>query len=305
MDKLKGNVNTIGKIAYVPQQAWLRNCTLRDNILFGQPYDRKKYQKIVKACALEADIEMLPAGDKTEIGEKGINLSGGQKQRISLARAVYSDSDVFLFDDPLSAVDSHVGKHIFDEVIGPHGILKRKTTILVTHGVVFLPQVDSIYVMKEGEITESGTYKELFEASGEFSEFLHHHAKEEQEKKDISRSFSRSDSSKSEAESVTSSGSIRSRHSVHSKAEPKDDGKLIQKEGAETGNVKSTVYKRYIQSIGLKSSVACLIFSISFQTFQICGNLWLTKWSNDPEASNSKRDMYIGVYGAFGLSQGE
>lgn len=314
MDKRKGTVNTVGKIAYVPQQAWLRNCTLRENIIFGLPYDKKKYQKVVNACALKADIEMLSAGDKTEIGEKGINLSGGQKQRISLARAVYSDSDVYLFDDPLSAVDSHVGKHIFDEVIGPKGILARKTKVLVTHGVVFLPQVHNIYVMKDGEITENGTYKELFEASGEFSEFLHNHAKEELEKEEnlYSRSFSRSDS-KSDAESIASFGSIRRRknstesfYSAHSDLEIDGGGKLIQDEGAETGSVKALVYKRYLKSIGFNSTVACLFFSIAYQAFQIYSNLWLTEWSNDAEANtdHSKRDMYIGVYGALGLGQG-
>lgn len=179
MDKMKGFVNTVGKVAYVPQQAWIRNCTFRDNILFGLPYDRKKYNQVINACALKADIDILSAGDQTEIGEKGINLSGGQKQRISLARAAYSDSDIFLFDDPLSAVDSHVGKHIFEEVVGPSGILAGKTKILVTHGIVFLPQVDNIYVLKDGEISESGTYKELLAKKGAFSDFLMQHINEE------------------------------------------------------------------------------------------------------------------------------
>lgn len=102
---------------------------------------------------------MLPGGDQTEIGEKGINLSGGQKQRISLARAVYNQADLYLLDDPLSAVDSHVGKHIFEKVIGPSGILAGKTRILVTHGITYLPQMDTIHVIKGGEITESGTYR--------------------------------------------------------------------------------------------------------------------------------------------------
>lgn len=179
MDKMSGFVNTFGKVAYVPQQAWIRNCTFKDNILFGLPYDRKKYNQVINACALKADIDILSAGDQTEIGEKGINLSGGQKQRISLARAAYSDADVYLFDDPLSAVDSHVGKHIFEEVIGPNGILAKKTKILVTHGIVFLPQVDNIYVMKDGEVSESGTYKELLDKKGAFSDFLMQHITEE------------------------------------------------------------------------------------------------------------------------------
>lgn len=181
MDKLSGRVNTVGSIAYVPQQAWIQNATLRDNILFGLEYDRKRYNRVVDACALRADIDMLSAGDQTEIGEKGINLSGGQKQRVSLARAVYSNADLYLLDDPLSAVDSHVGKHIFEEVIGPNGLLARKTRVLVTHGITFLPQTNNIYVMKLGEISESGTYQELLARKGAFAEFIIQHLQESTE----------------------------------------------------------------------------------------------------------------------------
>ncbi|KAG8328053.1 Canalicular multispecific organic anion transporter 1 [Homalodisca vitripennis] len=173
--KISGYVNTKGRIAYVPQQAWIQNATARENILFGSKVDNKKYLNTVKACALIQDFEMLPGGDSTEIGEKGINLSGGQKQRVSLARAVYNDADIYLLDDPLSAVDSHVGKHIFENVIGPTGVLKNKTRILVTHSVTFLNQVDNIVVLKAGEITEMGTFKELLAKKGEFSDFLVQH----------------------------------------------------------------------------------------------------------------------------------
>lgn len=159
MEKVKGNVNVDGRVAYVPQQAWIQNATLQDNILFGRPLNQQLYDEIVTACALDPDLAMLPGGDKTEIGEKGINLSGGQKQRVALARAVYSGADIYLFDDPLSAVDSHVGKHIFDNVLGENGILKGKTRLLVTHAIVYLPKIDDIYVMVDGEITESGSYK--------------------------------------------------------------------------------------------------------------------------------------------------
>lgn len=107
------------------------------------------------------DIFFCSGGDSTEIGEKGINLSGGQKQRVSLARAVYNDADVYFLDDPLSAVDAHVGKHIFENVIGPTGILASKTRLLVTHGITYLPNVDNIYVVKNGEISESGNLQEL------------------------------------------------------------------------------------------------------------------------------------------------
>lgn len=105
------------------------------------------------------DIDILPAGNDTEIGEKGINLSGGQKQRISLARAIYSRADIYLFDDTLSAVDAHVAKHIFDNVIGPNGILAGKTKFFVTHSLSYLPMTDKILVMKDGQIIEQGSYK--------------------------------------------------------------------------------------------------------------------------------------------------
>nr|CAD7588456.1 unnamed protein product [Timema genevievae] len=175
MDKLSGTVNTKGSIAYVPQQAWIQNATVQYNITFGQQVNNRTYHKVVSACALKADLDMLPGGDQTEIGEKGINMSGGQKQRVSLARAVYSDANIYFLDDPLSAVDSHVGKHIFEEVIGPAGLLRKKTRILVTHSITFLPSVDEIVVLKNGEVSEMGSYDQLLERKGAFAEFLVQH----------------------------------------------------------------------------------------------------------------------------------
>lgn len=159
MEKLSGSVNIDGRIAYVPQQAWIQNATLQDNILFGKPLNKKLYEKVIESCALAADLEILPGGDQTEIGEKGINLSGGQKQRISLARAVYSNAEIYIFDDPLSAVDAHVGKHIFNHLMSDKGLLRGKTRFLVTHALSYLPRVDEIHVMLDGKITESGSYK--------------------------------------------------------------------------------------------------------------------------------------------------
>jgi ABC-type multidrug transport system fused ATPase/permease subunit len=131
LHKSKGSININGTTAYVPQQAWIQNITLKENILFGKQVNETFYEQVLESCALKSDLSILPAGDKTEIGEKGINLSGGQKQRVSLARSVYSDLDIYLLDDPLSAVDAHVGKHIFESVIGPNGILKRKVNIII------------------------------------------------------------------------------------------------------------------------------------------------------------------------------
>ncbi|XP_033248599.1 multidrug resistance-associated protein 1 isoform X5 [Drosophila miranda] len=348
MEKLAGVVNTVGKMAYVPQQAWIQNATVRDNILFGQQYDRKRYNKVIDACALRADIDILSAGDLTEIGEKGINLSGGQKQRISLARAVYCDADLYLLDDPLSAVDSHVGKHIFEEVIGPKGLLARKSRILVTHGVTFLPQVDSIYVLKMGEISESGTFDQLVKNKGAFADFIIQHLQdgnaEEEELNQIKRQISSTGDvpellgsvekaiklarteSLSDSISVTSAdslmgtgsgGSLRRRtrrqnshDSVASAASLKKkqevEGKLIETEKSQTGGVDFAVYKHYIKSVGIFLSVATLVLNFVFQAFQIGSNLWLTKWANDENVGNDTglRDMYLGVYGAFGFGQG-
>ncbi|KAK3704049.1 hypothetical protein RRG08_049006 [Elysia crispata] len=179
MDKSSGTVFVRGSVAYVAQQAWIQNDTLQKNILFNKELDEQRYQKVVNACALIPDLKLLASGDQTEIGEKGINLSGGQKQRVSLARAVYADSDVYLLDDPLSAVDSHVGKQLFDEVIGPEGMLKKKTRVLVTHGISFLPQVDKIIVLVDGQVSEAGSFRELMTLNGAFAEFLRNYLNEE------------------------------------------------------------------------------------------------------------------------------
>lgn len=175
-------INVVGKVSYVPQQAWMQNSTLQYNITFGRQYNERLYERVLEACALKPDLEMLPKKDKTEIGEKGINLSGGQKQRVAMARAVYNNGDVYLLDDPLSAVDAHVGQHIFEHVIGKTGLLKNKTRVLVTHAVKHLPEVDKIVVLKDGQITESGTYKELLNKGKEFADFLVQYIQEEEDK---------------------------------------------------------------------------------------------------------------------------
>lgn len=172
MQKLAGKVNVDGKVAYMSQQAWIQNTTLRKNITFTRSFDERRYNKIIQACCLEPDIRILAGGDQTEIGERGINLSGGQKQRVALARAVYSGANILLLDDPLSAVDAHVGRKLFENVISNTGLLRNKTRILVTHRVAFLPEVDEIIVMKNNEISERGTINELVERQGAFAEFI-------------------------------------------------------------------------------------------------------------------------------------
>ncbi len=137
-----------GDLAYVQQNPWIQNKTIRDNILFGKPFEEEKYEETIRICELERDLEILPSGDFTEIGEKGINLSGGQKARISLARAVYSDKSIMLMDDPISALDANVKKKIFKNVFLEK--FKQKTRILVTHAIDFLQFVDTIIILKKG-----------------------------------------------------------------------------------------------------------------------------------------------------------
>ncbi|KAG0248347.1 hypothetical protein BGZ95_008100, partial [Linnemannia exigua] len=161
MYKYSGEVRSFGSLAYVSQTAWILNASVRDNILFGRPYDKDQYLKTIRSCALVPDFKMLVSGDKTVIGEKGINLSGGQKQRISIARAVYANADVYILDDPLSAVDAHVDHHIFKHALTT--ILADKTRILVTNGVNHLKQVDQIIVIKQGRITQDGSYDDLIQ----------------------------------------------------------------------------------------------------------------------------------------------
>ena len=143
MKRTEGDCKVYGSISYVPQEAWLLNMSLRDNIIFGSDFNETRYHQVIKVCALERDLKLMADGDKTEIGERGINLSGGQRQRISLARAVYKQSDVIFLDDPLSAVDQNVGKHIFKHCIKQY--LKGKTVVFVTHQLQVYKKFDFIF----------------------------------------------------------------------------------------------------------------------------------------------------------------
>jgi ATP-binding cassette, subfamily C (CFTR/MRP), member 1 len=161
MYKVTGEVITRGKVAYVAQQPWIMNASVKENMLFGHRYDPEFYEKTVDACALVEDFKALPDGDSTEVGEKGISLSGGQKARLALARAVYARADVYFLDDPLSAVDQHVGRHLIDNVLGPQGLLKTKTRVLATNQISVLAQADAISMIRGGKIVETGTYEQV------------------------------------------------------------------------------------------------------------------------------------------------
>ena len=159
MVKTSGNIVCPGSVAYMPQSAWVFSGTLRENVLFGEPYEEKKYAEVLNACALVQDINRFPSGDLTFVGEHGVVLSGGQLARVNLARAVYAEADVYLLDDPLSAVDVKVGKHILEQCICK--LLRDKIKILVTYAENGLKAADQVVVLHKGCLVGQGTYREL------------------------------------------------------------------------------------------------------------------------------------------------
>uniref|UniRef100_A0A8D3EAF9 ABC-type glutathione-S-conjugate transporter n=1 Tax=Scophthalmus maximus TaxID=52904 RepID=A0A8D3EAF9_SCOMX len=329
-EKRSGRVVVKGSVAYVPQQAWIQNATVQDNVIFGREKLKTWYHRVLEACALLPDLDILPAGDATEIGEKGLNLSGGQKQRVSLARAVYRTADVYLLDDPLSAVDAHVGQHIFDKVIGPKGVLRDKTRILVTHGMSFLPQADLILVMVDGAITESGSYQELLSRHGAFADFIHTFASTERKESAIQRgeetlsarkskdtmcgtpsgffitltfgssTFSRGDTNNSNLQNMEPMSE------ADQEQVPEDLGKLTVVDKARTGRVKLEMYKKYFKTISL-AIIIPIVFLYAFQQgASLTYNYWLSMWADDPVVNGTQldTDLKLTVFGALGFAQG-
>ncbi|TVU30223.1 hypothetical protein EJB05_21833, partial [Eragrostis curvula] len=299
--KLSGDVQICGRIAYVSQSPWIQSGKIEDNILFGTEMDRERYRKVLEACSLIMDLAILPLGDQTIIGERGINLSGGQKQRIQIARALYHDADIFLFDDPFSAVDAHTGLHLFKECL--LGFLASKTVVYVTHHVQFLPSADVILVMKDGKILQQGNYTEILNSGEELTELVVSH-------KDALLTL---DMLK------LPSGNLESRHhpvanksaSLVADEQTNDNTKgvnqnvqLIQEEEREKGRVGITVYWKYL-TMAYNGALVPLIFlaQIIFQVFQIGSNLWLA-WaapiSEDVKPPVSSLTM-VNVYVALAL----
>ena len=161
-DVTSGQLGVFGRIAYCAQSAWIQNASLRENILFGASYDKKRYQETIRRCALRDDLKALADGDRTQIGEKGLTLSGGQKQRVALARAYYAGADVYLFDDCLSAVDAHVAAHLFSELVC-HLRDTGATVVLVTHNLSTIRRCDIVLELNKGEVSYVGNPQEYLE----------------------------------------------------------------------------------------------------------------------------------------------
>ncbi|KAG2879496.1 ABC transporter C family member 5, partial [Phytophthora cactorum] len=270
MDKLAGSVFVRGRVAYYSQQTWIQNMTIRDNILFGLPYDKEKYSNVIAACGLLPDLKQFPGGDLTEIGQKGVNLSGGQKARVCLARACYSDADILLLDSPLAAVDAIVQSQIFGDCIC--NLLAEKAVILVTHSADIIA-------------SKAANLKVLVE-DGKLTATRHDVA--------LPRSSFRLPASPRSAMDEAS-------HDGDSKKN--DAGRLVDDEEREEGRVSKEVFANYFDSLG-GVKVCIFLFAVQtlWQVFQIGSDLWLSHWTGQKGGSyNHNETAYnVKVYSLLG-----
>ncbi|KAL6264110.1 hypothetical protein P5V15_004188 [Pogonomyrmex californicus] len=264
----QGQVHVGGQISYACQEPWLFAGTVRNNILFGQSYNKDKYQNVINVCALIKDFEQLPYGDKTLVGDRGTVLSGGQRARINLARAVYRDADIYLLDDPLSAVDTHVGRHLFDECINNY--LKNKTRILVTHQLQYLKQCDYIIVLNNGQVENEGTFIDLQEKRINFLEIL---SKDEETNEKTKESLT----------DINLALDVTQNHNVNDEdteeIEPQETEELLVK-----GNLSKSVYWQYFRSGGTIIMIASFLFCLILGQIGSNGcDYWVGYWTRQEE----------------------
>ncbi|KAF8013829.1 hypothetical protein BT93_I1631 [Corymbia citriodora subsp. variegata] len=304
IEKLSGQVKISGTKAYVPQSPWILSGNIRDNILFGNPYDPNKYDRTVQSCALIKDFELFSAGDLTEIGERGINMSGGQKQRIQIARAVYQDADIYLLDDPFSAVDAHTGTQLFADCL--MGMLKDKTILYVTHQVEFLPAADLILVMRDGRIAQAGKFEDLLKQDTGFEVLVGAHSEALESILTVENSSRTTQDPTADGKSnkgfdSTSEIQPRKHDSEHdlSMEISEKEGRLVQDEEREKGSIGKEVYWSYLTTVkggGLVPII--LLLQSTFQIFLLASNYWMA-WAFPPTSDTEpvyKMDIIMLVY---------
>lgn len=268
----QGTIDVNGVISYASQQPWIFEGTIRQNILFTQTYDAERYNSIIQVCALERDFELFINGDKTLVGDRGVSLSGGQKARINLARAIYRNADIYLLDDPLSAVDVNVGKHIFTHCI--KDFLKNKIVLLVTHQIQYLKDVPLILVMSKGEVKFHGNYDQVMNT-------------------EIGRNFIQSTST-ADQKNLQNEEDIEKCETMNKeKVEPENDDK--NDESQELGKVNKIVYKTYFlasESVIFISIVGFLL--LSTQLMYSLLNYFISLWVHWEETYNqqSKSEVF-------------
>ncbi|XP_068612667.1 LOW QUALITY PROTEIN: ATP-binding cassette sub-family C member 4-like, partial [Brachionichthys hirsutus] len=272
----KGVLKVKGQLTYASQQPWVYPGTIRSNILFGKDLDPVRYERVLRACALKRDMELLPDGDLTLIGDRGATLSGGQKARVNLARAVYQDADVYLLDDPLSAVDAEVGRHLFEQCIC--GLLKNKPRVLVTHQLQYLKAADEILVLKEGHMVAKGTYAELQRSGVDFTSLL----KEEEEPpcQDATRNR------------TLSENSVRSRTSSTLSDKdgdylPEEVVQTVAEEGRAQGTIGFGLYVKYLRAgANVAALLAVLLVNLLAQGSYVVQDWWLAYWAEEQDKLN-------------------
>ncbi|XP_003445313.1 multidrug resistance-associated protein 5 [Oreochromis niloticus] len=278
MTLLEGKVAVSGGFAYVSQQAWILNDSLKENILFGNKYNPDKYNAVLEACCLLPDIAELPYGDMTEIGERGANLSGGQRQRVSLARALYSELPILLLDDPLSAVDACVGSHIFSKAI--RGAAKGKTILFVTHQLQYLPECDVVILMKDGQIAEHGTHAQLIGKDRNYAMLFNSMQQENLVKEKLKSKEQRVGGKKADSAVDVAK--------VGPKVESKKGEPLMKAEEKGSGAVPWSVYGAYIKAAGGPVVFVINIFFFFSTTGSLAfSNWWLSHWIRQGSGNTS------------------
>ncbi|KAJ8734780.1 hypothetical protein PYW08_014030 [Mythimna loreyi] len=279
-----GRVYLCGPLSYACQEPWLFVATVRQNILFGLPYNSKKYKEVVRVCALQKDFQQFPHGDQTLVGERGASLSGGQRARINLARAVYRQADVYLLDDPLSAVDAHVGRQLFDECIS--GYLRHTTRVLVTHQLHYLKAADYIVIMNNGSVEAKGTYDELVSTAKDFAKLLSSSHDENDDKKDVEKRppMSRRTSARL---------STTRRPSLCESMGGCEVAQEMEEEERESGSMGWRVYGAYLRAGGRAPPlVFMIVLLVVGQLSATLCDYWVTFWSNEvttlKEAANNR-----------------
>ncbi|KAH9975853.1 P-loop containing nucleoside triphosphate hydrolase protein [Lactifluus volemus] len=325
MRRIEGKVSLHGTVAYAPQNPWLMGASIRDNILFSHEFDEAFYNLVLDACALRPDLELLPNGDMTEVGEKGITLSGGQRARVSLARAVYARADLVLLDDVLAAVDSQVARHVFDQVIGPRGLLATKARVIVTHGISFLSRFDHLVYLRSGIILESGSYaKFAADKESQVYKLIHGHGHATGSASGTPTPFGNDGSAPESGSSTRTEESIltmekldtlgekltRKRSYGHAVLAPltsqttkASSGGLSEEQTAQ-GRVKPKVYWRYVEAASKTGFAFFVITMVLQQALQIFGSFALKHWSegNRESGENQSAVRYLWAYGIFSLS---
>ncbi|XP_058779034.1 ABC transporter C family member 10-like isoform X1 [Vicia villosa] len=284
----KGTIGVYGKFAYVSQTAWIQTGTIQENILFGSEFDDQRYQETLQRSSLVKDLELLPFGDLTEIGERGVNLSGGQKQRIQLARALYENADIYLLDDPFSAVDAHTAKNLFNEYIMEG--LKGKTVLLVTHQVDFLPAFDFVLLMSDGVILEAGPFHYLLTRSRKFQDLVNAHKETAGSNQLVNVTISKEYST---SRKVT-------RTFMEKQIKETNGNQLIKQEEREKGDIGLKPYLQYMNR--MKGYIFFFVASLGHLMFMVCQilqNSWMASNVDNPRVSTLQ---LILVYFLIGVS---